>query len=117
MFTRIWRDPSLNKRLRLVRVSGCLRIVVFTGCLDEDPTNMLCQSGPYIALLHAVRINYAMLRVGPMEVVYPWLCDHRPSSVHSSRCPRMHPIILGLSPEEEVPCLCAQVPSMGTGSS
>ena len=73
MFTRIWRDPSLNKRLRLVRVSGCLRIVVFTGCSDEDPTKTLCQSGPYIALLHAVQINYAALRVGPMELGY--LCS------------------------------------------
>ena len=109
MFMRIWRDLSLNKRLRLVRVSGCLRIVVFTGCSDEDPTNMLCQSGPYIALLHAVQINY--------EVVYARLCDHRLSSVCSSQCPRMHAIMLGLSPEEEDPCLCAQVPSMGTGSS
>ena len=102
-FTRSWRDPSLNKRLKLMRVSGCLRVVVFTGCSDKDPTKTLRQSGPYISLLHAVRINYGMLGVGPMELDYSQLCDHGPSSVRSSRCPRMHPIILGPSLEEEVP--------------
>ena len=42
--------------------------------LDEDHTQTLCLSGPYITLLHAVQTNYGVLGVGPMELGY--LCGY-----------------------------------------